>query len=114
MSTETKSTAGLAEKSEDKGGETIALKQAVTFDGKEVREVIFRENLTAADLMDAEDELIMSGVARGIMLPPGQTNMTRYSAHIIARAIGKPVEFVERLGIADYRKLSQKAQRFLA
>jgi len=94
-------------------GETIKLKRPVRWAGQEVSEVHFREDLTAADIIGAEDDMHIALSTQGVVLPVGVTNLNRLGGHLVARCIDRPMEFVEAMDASDFLKLSARARRFL-
>ena len=79
-----------------------------------VKHVEWSDKLSTGDIIDAQDDMIIAQTVAGIMLPPGQVNPVRVSAHIIVKAIGRDIDFVRKLHPADFQTLDLKVNDFLS
>lgn len=97
-------------KKEEKNPGLIKFNKPYNFEGNSYLEVDVSliENLTAEDLIDAEDILAKSGV--NAFVP--EINFS-YLVIIAAKATGKPQEFFKRLPAKDGVKLKRAVMGFL-
>ncbi|MED3965044.1 phage tail assembly protein [Niallia taxi] len=106
---DTQETAGNTTK-EDKNPGLITFKKPYNFEGNSYTEVDVSpiENLTAEDLIEAEDILAKSGI--NAFVP--EINFS-YLIIVAAKATGKPEEFFRRLPAKDGIKLKRAVMGFL-
>lgn len=79
---------------------TVGLKRPVKFDGQDVTEVAYNLAMTARDVIEASSE------AEAVARATGGQGRMQLQAHLLSKALGKPVEFVHGLYKGDFFYLS--------
>lgn len=88
----------------------IKLKRAILYKGEELRELdIPLENLTGNDLIEAEEQIMKTGLAGQVM------DISRvYMITVAARAARIPVEALRQTSANDFNKIVNAVRDFLA
>lgn len=80
---------------------TVGLKRPVRFDGADVTEVDYNLAMTAGQLIEAASAAEAESAA-GV----GSGTRMHVQAHLLAKALGRPVEFVRAMQKNDFLHLS--------
>lgn len=99
-----------ATKTESGSKYLITFNKPYQFEGKEYTEIDLKglENLTAADIEDADQQFSMTG-----KFDPSRENSMAYCMLVAAIATKKPIDFFRRLNAKDATKIKLQVTSFL-